>query len=520
MALDLVELERQIGIMPHLHTTAQRLQQRLQTDLDRYPEILSLVRLWLEKQGIPRSSAQNAKTSSCVLAYSNVNYLRAWRNKLNPKWAELQGIGKNNTSNNLNLGNMLKDDDEDENNNITDNNTANSGETAMSKADTEKWLKSLYEQIHKSVNDLVQQKLDNTTLKVDPEAQRQIRDLTKTVADQTARDVVAELMPPRIIEVKNIETNKTINVGLQHWKFPILLRAVSARDHRGFRLNVWLTGPTGSGKTSACEAVAKALDLPFGSDGSLDADYKVLGFRDANGNIVSTEFIRIYTNGGVYVADEIDNWMPSALLSLNAALANGWMTTPAGMVKRHENCCVIACANTWGLGATGDYVGRTRLDAASLDRFQPKIDWPYDESLERAVAYNMSGEIGTNWHDTIVNARAKAREQGLKIIISPRATFNGISLLDAGFDWQDVVDMTIAAGISAEQKKAIGLTIVPQAFNATTTTTTTNYDNIEAKIRRHLDNGEKIAAIRLYKEYYNAGLYEAKTAVEAMEAAQ
>jgi len=234
---------------------------------------------------------------------------------------------------------------------------------------------------------------------------------------------------------------------------------VQAKDHRGFRLNIWLTGPTGSGKTTAAENVAKALSLPFGTDGSLDADYKVLGFRDANGNVISTQFLDIYENGGVYVADEIDNWLPSALLSLNAALANGYCTSPRGLIRRHPDACVIACANTWGLGATNEYVGRAKQDAASLDRFQPKIDWPVDERLEAALAEAQDPAVGPEWHKTVLEARRKAAAQGLRIIISPRATFAGIALLAAGFTEADVIAMTIAAGLSPEQQRAI----MPQA---------------------------------------------------------
>jgi hypothetical protein len=101
-------------------------------------------------------------------------------------------------------------------------------------------------------------------------------------------------------------------------------------------------------------------------------------------------------------------------------------------------------------------VGRSRLDAASLDRFQPKINWPYDEELEAALAMAQYGEAGKAWHRIVTSARAAAKLQGLKVIISPRATFGGIALLKAGFDVNEVADMTFLAGLSPEQVKAIG----------------------------------------------------------------
>jgi hypothetical protein len=253
---------------------------------------------------------------------------------------------------------------------------------------------------------------------------------------------------PTEIIIKN-ETNNTVHsVGMQHFKFPTLLRACQAKANNR-RLNIWLTGPTGSGKTTACEKVAEALDLPFASDGSLDADYKVMGFRDANGTVRSTEFLRVYTNGGIYCADEIDNWLPSALLSLNSALANDFMSTPGGLIRRHPDFICIACANTWGLGATSEYVGRARLDAASLDRFHPKIDWPYDEGLEMVLCPNKQ------FCAKVQNLRLKAKNQGLQIIISPRASFTGAGLIQQGFSTDEALDMTVFAALSPEQKTSL-----------------------------------------------------------------
>ena len=449
--MDLTSIEQLIGI-PSGRGAASNdeiyLRDRLASSLGEASVLKQNLWLWCEKQGLPSKGVRSALTHSLINAYVNHSYLRSWRHRVNPSFELLEG-----TSGEADIdvpppsrpvGPPLAPP-------AAPNNSAQ----------TEAWLKSLFAQIDTTVNKLVEDKLAKTKLTLDDNAKAQIKAIASGAGEAMATAICDARLPPQVIEIHNHVNGTVQSLSLQHERFPLLLRAMQARDHRGFRLNIWLTGPTGSGKTSAAENAAKALSLPFGSDGSLDADYTVLGFRDANGNIISTEFIRIYAEGGIYVADEIDNWMPSALLSLNAALANGWMTTPGGMIRRHKDACVIACANTWGLGATGDYVGRTRLDAASLDRFQPKIDWPYDEKLELAIASNMDSTIGPAWFAIVRTARAKAHAQGLKIIISPRATFNGLSLLAQGFNPQEVADMTLAAGISAEQKRAIGLDKVP-----------------------------------------------------------
>lgn len=453
--VDTLALEKAIAVKPG--TNSSTASQSLTVRISAMENMLLInLRLWLVKQGLPVNSVKAATITSIVNAYNSRPYLLSWRNRVNPSWALLGGDidEEEATTDEANHTPTASANElTDQANGLEPTAPASNTPSAPTSQQTEAWLKALYAQINKSVEALVADKLAKTTLKLDDNAKQQIKQL----AQDAASAKVAELAPPRQIEVVDNARGTVVSLGLQHERFPTLLRAIQAVDHRNFRLNIWLTGPTGSGKTSACESAAKALDLPFGSDGSLDADYKVLGFRDANGNIVSTQFLQIYENGGIYVADEIDNWLPSALLSLNAALANGWVSSPRGMIKRHKDACVIACANTWGLGATGDYVGRTRLDAASLDRFQPKINWLYDERMELTIAHNLDATNGFDWFETVRKARAKAAAQGLKIIISPRATYNGISLLKAGFEWDEVVDMTICAGISSEQKKALAI---------------------------------------------------------------
>jgi hypothetical protein len=312
-----------------------------------------------------------------------------------------------------------------------------------------------------------------------------LRDQIIDLASRTAQETMERLAPPRTIEVRDTISGITTNVGVQHESFATLMKLVQARGHNGHRLNIWVTGPTGSGKTTAAEKVAEALaptfksyrrdnsgkwdiidssgntiDLgivhngPFGADSSLDADYKLVGHKNAAGVFQWTTFLRVFCYGGVYVMDEIDNWMPSALVAANAPLANGWVSTPFGMINRHPDCCIIACANTWGTGATNDYVGRAKLDAATLNRFPNKLHWPIDERLERTIAQQMGG---LEWCNIVQAARANAKKQGLQVIFSPRNTFEGISLLNVGFSIAEVVELNLAAGLKPETIKALGL---------------------------------------------------------------
>jgi hypothetical protein len=90
------------------------------------------------------------------------------------------------------------------------------------------------------------------------------------------------------------------------------------------------------------------------------------------------------------------------------------------------------------------------MDAAFLNRFV-RMAWPYDLALERTLAGN------DDWTATVQAARNTATEKGLRVIISPRDSINGAALLAAGFTRNEVIEMTFAAGLTAEQRKNLGV---------------------------------------------------------------
>lgn len=270
--------------------------------------------------------------------------------------------------------------------------------------------------------------------------------ITDAVAAATAElePRIAEIARAAVDEKRRVEHVLIANGAVRvightvHRQFDRLLRMVQAG------VNVWMAGPAGSGKTTAAEQCAKALGLRFYSNGAIDSEYKLSGFVDAQGRIVSTAFREAFTNGGVYLFDEVDASMPGAVLAFNAALANGHADFPgvAEPVAKHADFRCIAAANTWGFGATSEYVGRMKLDAAFIDRFV-QLTWDYDEALEAALASDAA------WCKRVQDLRAKARARGLKVVISPRATINGCKLLAAGFTVDEALDATVRAKISA-----------------------------------------------------------------------
>jgi cobaltochelatase CobS len=253
--------------------------------------------------------------------------------------------------------------------------------------------------------------------------------------------LIKENAAATVVRIVTDNTAREIPTGLHHHALADLIKVLQAVAPN--RRNVYIVGGAGSGKTTLAEQVAKTFELPFYFNGAIDSEYKLIGFIDAAGKYQSTAFRKAYENGGVYLFDEIDSSSASALLALNAALANGHMDFPDGAVKRHKDFIALAAANTVGTGATRTYCGRNQLDASSIDRFI-FIDAGYDEKLERTLAGN------DEWTNMVLKYRAAADRLKIRHIISPRASIMGAELLAGGLDRAKVEQMIIWKGLDAD----------------------------------------------------------------------
>lgn len=198
--------------------------------------------------------------------------------------------------------------------------------------------------------------------------------------------------------------------GFIHEKFDDVLKAVSNN------IPVYLVGPAGSGKNVLCKQVADALGLKFYFTNAVTQEYKLTGFTDAMGNYQPTQFYKAFTQGGLFMLDEIDASIPEVLTILNAAIANKYFDFPApiGYVEAHEDFRVVAAGNTSGNGADYQYVGRNQLDAASTNRFvYETID--YSPVIEDGIALDKA------LADFCREFRRAAKRVGVNIIVSYRA---------------------------------------------------------------------------------------------------
>lgn len=272
---------------------------------------------------------------------------------------------------------------------------------------------------------------------------------TEAVVQAVTANMLARA--PTRVEIEIVRSGaKTKKVkGPTHAQFQHLLRAANLRLPTGLVPGIFLQGEASSGKTTGARMLAEAMGLKWHFNGAISMPHEMLGFIDGAGKYHRTPFREAYEKGGVYTFDEVDRSDPNALLAVNPHLANGVATFPDRQVERHEDCIIVCTANTWGLGASADYSGATKLDAAFLSRFPVRISWDIDPALEDEIVQNPA------WLLRVRAARARARAAGLKVMIDVRAAQAGAALLQAGYSSDEAAGMTYLANLKPEQRKIV-----------------------------------------------------------------
>lgn len=248
--------------------------------------------------------------------------------------------------------------------------------------------------------------------------------------------VAIEELTSKVNSMRPKVTNVTVNgttmkpiEGTLHREFKNVL-ALLAKGQ-----NVYLVGPAGSGKSTIPEQCARALGRRFAAQscGQTDSKFDYVGYRDAGGVLHGTLFRDMWENGGLFLLDELDNASPDMLVTLNQALANGQMAFPDAMVKKHPEFLCVGAGNTFGSGATAQYVGRSPQDMAFMDRFTKWVV-DIDESVEDAMvnAVDMPNDVRTKWVNVARACRANAERHGLRVMVTPRAVFRGAQMLSDG----------------------------------------------------------------------------------------
>ena len=160
--------------------------------------------------------------------------------------------------------------------------------------------------------------------------------------------------------------------------------------------NLWLVGPAGSGKSFMTRQVADALGLPYIciSCGIGTSSTEFVGYKYPNRE--STKFAEYYAKPSIILLDEFTALDPAVAQICNAALANDEIETTTGTVYRDPNCIIIATSNTYGSGASRQYVANNQLDASTIDRFIGGIiEVNYSDEYESQYDYTVVRYVNT-----------------------------------------------------------------------------------------------------------------------------
>lgn len=298
-----------------------------------------------------------------------------------------------------------------------------------------------FEQMVADIASKVSPKVDTAAITAEVES--------KVLAEVQSHIAQIDALPRRIILVTpTIERELD---RLSHYLLSDVVIALAAGNH------VFLTGPAGSGKSTIAEQAFSALGKtynPMSCDPSMMRT-AIFGFVDANGNYHGTPARYAYEddNGGLLV-DEMDNGHPSILAGMNQMLANGHCSFADRTVIRGAGFACIATANTWGLGATAEYVGRNPIDAATLNRFTVKFFVDYDAKMERLAALQYASDSTraavSEWIDYAQGLRKRVMGAGVKVLVTPRDTIAGAKLITSGVEVGKVKEWTVLAGMTDE----------------------------------------------------------------------
>ena len=246
---------------------------------------------------------------------------------------------------------------------------------------------------------------------------------------------------PEITKIQ-IGDNKPKEIkGLTHSAFNSILTLLANGE------NVLLNGPSGTGKNVLGNQIAEALGLEFYCTPAIRQEYKLSGFIDANGNFVETPFYKAWTNGGVYLFDEMDASDATVILNINSALANGYYEFPIGLKKKHKDFYILGAGNTLGNGGDRLYTAREELDASTIDRFAV-VPFDYDEDLERQIAGKE--EI----YEFVTAVRKAVQETGVRYVVSMRAT-KSLAKLYGKIDIEELVKYVVCKNMRPADIKTV-----------------------------------------------------------------
>lgn len=166
---------------------------------------------------------------------------------------------------------------------------------------------------------------------------------------------------------------------------------------------IYLTGPTGTGKSSTVEQVAAALQQPLyvvSCHEAMEASEFMGRFIVENGNMRWQDGPLIQglkdPLGAWILLDEVDTCRPGSAMALNALMEGRSIIVPetGEVLNPRQNGARIICAgNTAGMDdETGMYAGTNRQNLSLMGRFMmAKLGYPTAEEEQNIILQSVPG---------------------------------------------------------------------------------------------------------------------------------
>lgn len=180
---------------------------------------------------------------------------------------------------------------------------------------------------------------------------------------------------------------------------------------------LWISGPTGCGKTDALKNVFAALHIPtviVSAKSSTEPD-DILGrvqLRGGDTVFVPGNLLLAYEKGYAIIFDEIDGYNPEVIMACHRLLERAVVTLDDGsIIKPAPRIYMAATANTRGDGQGGDiYTATNIFNLASLNRFEKwELTYPPADVEEKILENTFSGKLQPNIMKAMVKTAADIR---------------------------------------------------------------------------------------------------------------
>jgi energy-coupling factor transporter ATP-binding protein EcfA2 len=227
---------------------------------------------------------------------------------------------------------------------------------------------------------------------------------------------------------------------------------------------VYLHGPAGSGKSELVKNAAKALDKPYHESNLASATSSAIDGSVTPDGVIDTAWVRSFKVGGILNAEEIDAAHPTIFTAFNNAIASdAWHTKYFGILPKPADWQIVATGNTLMTGATKEFVGRMKLDAATIDRFRlGRIEVKRDGKLENHIvkgiladADDATLERAREYHVKLGKLRTFCQGRDHDTLESMRSMIDGMKAIKAGVTVDACLESILAPWSDDTRRQAV-----------------------------------------------------------------